>query len=322
MKDSALEKWEYKEHTRVKHILLRKYLKVWITALGKYNPKICYFDGFAGRGEYKDGTLGSPLLALKLSGELSGYFKELICYFVEKDTDNFDNLTEVLKREKPNIKNWNNKIKVRVENDEFAKIVVRIFDEMKEGHLLVPSFFFIDPFGFTGVPFHVITRILSNPKTEVFFTFMVRDIARFIELPELEGIYKNLFVTDKWKGIQASSPKPEVALINLYREQLHEVAKVKYSWAFRVCTSEKVQTLYYLIHATNNFKGHSIMKNIMFNQSALGDFAYLGPQDVTARVQMKLFDINSVEELKKHLLERFESRTITYGGIQEEICTP
>src|SRR4030043_186638 len=36
--------WEYKEHTKVKHILLEKYLAAWIPILGKYNQKICYFD--------------------------------------------------------------------------------------------------------------------------------------------------------------------------------------------------------------------------------------------------------------------------------------
>ena len=321
MKDSALEKWEYKEHTRVKHILLSKYLKVWITALGKYNPKICYFDSFAGRGEYNDGTLGSPLIALKMADEISDHFSKLICYFIEKDQDNYKNLEEVLRREVPNIKNWQ-KIEVEEKNNEFADVIDGIFDNMEKGHTFFPSFFFVDPFGFTGVPFRIITRILSNPKTEVFFTFMVRDIARFIELPELEETFNELFVTDKWKTILKSSQKPEIALINLHREQLHEVAKVKYSWAFRVCTSEKVQTLYYLIHATNSFKGHSIMKEIMSNQSAQGNFAYLGPQDVTARFQMKLFDVNSIEELKKLLLERFSGRKITYDKIQEEICAP
>ncbi len=192
---------------------------------------------------------------------------------------------------------------------------------MKERYTLVPSFFFVDPFGFSGIPFQVITRILSNPKTEVFFTFMARDIARFIELPELEDTVNSLFGTDRWKAISRSlrGREREIALINLYREQLHEVAEVKYSWPFRVCTSEKVLTLYYLLHVTNNYKGHSIMKDIMFNQSALGSFEYLGPQDITARSQMRLFDINSTEELKKHLLERFSGRTITYDKIQEQI---
>jgi len=321
MKDSSPEKWEYREHTRVKHILLGKYLKVWITALGKYNPKICYFDGFAGRGEYTDGTLGSPLIALKLADDLSNHFDKLICYFIEKDQENFKNLEEVLKREVPNIKS-RGKIDVRKENDEFANVIDGIFKNIETGHILLPSFFFVDPFGFSGIPFHIITKILSNPKTEVFFTFMVRDIARFIQLSELGETFNILFGTPDWKGILTSSQGQEIALINLYREQLHKIAKVKYSWAFRVCTSEKVQTLYYLIHATNNLKGHSVMKDIMFNQSAQGNFDYLGPQDIAARLQMRLFDINSIEELKKLLLDRFRGRTITYDKIQEEICTP
>jgi len=326
MKDSAPEKWEYREHTKVKHILLEKYLSAWIPILGKHNPRICYFDGFAGRGEYIDKTtqrtiLGSPLIALKVADRLSEYFSKLICYFIEKDKDNFENLEEVLKREKPKIKNWQ-KIEVEKENEEFANVIEGVFENMEEGHALIPSFFFVDPFGFSGIPFHIITKILSNPRTEVFFTFMVRDIARFIQLPELEETFNSLFGTDKWKSILASAQKPEVALIDLYREQLHEVAKVQHSWPFKVCTSEKVQTLYYLLHATNNYKGHSIMKQIMFKQSAVGNFAYLGPQDIAARSQMKLFEINSIEELKKHLLERFKGSKISYNKIQEEVCIP
>jgi len=308
--------------SKVKHILLEKYLAAWIPILGKWNTKICYFDGFAGRGEYSDGTLGSPIIALKVADELSRYFDKLICFFIEKDEDNFKNLEEVLAREKPKIKNWQ-KIDVATENDEFANVTKKIFGYLeKEKSILVPSFFFVDPFGFSGIHFNVIQKILSNPKTEVFFTFMVRDIARFIGVPELQDTFDSLFGTDKWEKILSSSRKPEIALIDFYREQLHEVSKVKYSWPFRVCMSEKAQTLYYLLHVTNNDKGHSIMKSIMHNQSARGDFAYLGPEDIAARSQMRLFDIHDIGELKKYLLERFKSETLTYDDIQEKVCHP
>ncbi len=321
-KDSAPEKWEYREHTRVKHILLEKYLAAWIPILGKWNPKICYFDGFAGRCEYSDGALGSPLIALKLADKLSKYFGEFICVFIEKDKDNFGNLEKVLEREKANIKNWR-KITVMKENGEFANVIDGIFKHLgKEKGVLVPSFFFVDPFGFSGIPFRIIEQILSNPKTEVFFTFMVRDISRFIQLDELKDTFNELFGTDKWKNILKSSKKPEIALIDLYREQLHEVANVEYSWPFRVCTSEKIQTLYYLLHANNSDKGHYIMKSIMFNQSARGDFAYLGPEDIATRSQMRLFDIHDIEELKKYLLEKFKAETLTYDDVQEKICHP
>jgi len=321
-RDSALEKWEYREHTRVKHILLEKYLAAWIPILGKWNPKICYFDGFAGRGEYADGALGSPIIALKVADKLSSYFDKLICFFIEKDKDNFENLEEVLEREKRNIKNWQ-KIDIVKDNNEFANVTENIFRYLgKEKSVLVPSFFFIDPFGFGGIPFSTIEKILCNPKTEVFFTFIVRDIARFISVPELRHMFDTLFGTDKWKRILSSSQKPEIALIDLYREQLHEVLGVKYSWPFRVCMSEKAQTLYYLLHVSNNYKGHSIMKSIMHEQSAQGDFAYLGPEDITARSQMRLFDIADIHQLKKYLLERFKGETLSYDDIQERACHP
>jgi spore photoproduct lyase len=321
-KDSELEKWEYREHTEVKHILLKKYLAAWIPILGRGYRKVCYFDGFAGRGEYTDGTLGSPLIALKVADNLSQYFGELICFFIEKDSENFRNFEEVLKREQPKIQNLQ-KIKIIKVNDEFSNVINGIFKYLqKEKSILIPSFFFIDPFGFSGIPFTVIEKILENPKTEVFFTFMVRDIARFIQLPKLENIFNKLFGTIKWRNILNSSQKPEIALINLYRERLHEVANLKYSWSFRVCTTEKVQTLYYLLHATNNIKGHSIMKNIMFNQSAEGNFAYLGPQDITERTQMRLFDIHSIQDLKQYLLDRFKGNCLCYEEIQEQVCTP
>lgn len=314
LKDSALEKWEYREHTKVKHILLKKYLAAWIPILGSWNLKICYFDGFAGRGEYTDGTPGSPLIALEVADNLSKYFGELICYFIEKDTENFKNLEMVLAREKPKIRNWD-KIKVKKENDEFANVI-------KGQKILAPSFFFVDPFGFSGIPFTVIKEILENKSTEVFFTFMVRDIARFIQLPELEQTFNKLFGTNKWRTILNSSEKPELALISLYREQLHEEAKVKYSCPFRVCTPDKIQTLYYLLHVTNNLKGHSIMKNVMFNQSSKGNFAYLGPEEITARAQTTLFDVHSIQDLKKYLMERFKGKSIGYKEIQEQVCTP
>ena len=320
-KDSAPEKWEYREHTRVKHILLEKYLAAWIPILGKYYPRICYFDGFAGRGEYRDGTLGSPLIALKVADGLSKYYGELVCIFIEKDGENFRNLETVLDREKTNIKNWG-KIKIIKENDEFSNVIEAIFPNLeKEKSILVPSFFFVDPFGFGGIPFSIIEKILSNPKTEVFFTFMVRDIARFIEHPQLRDTFTELFGTEEWKNLIQLADR-EKALIELYRKQLHKAAGVRYSWHFRISESEELRTLYYLVHVTNNIKGHYIMKGIMFNQSVLGSFAYLGPEDISERSQMRLFDVHDIGQLKKYILEKFKGQNLTYDDILEKICHP
>lgn len=319
-KDSAPEKWAYRQHTEVKHILLEKYLQPWMKILGKRHPKICYVDGFAGRGEYTDGTLGSPVKALRVADAHGDYYDKMLFIFIEKDRDNFRNLEEVLERERPAIAN-SNKMDIRVQNREFAEVIEEASSDLKEGRILVPSFFFIDPFGFGGIPFETIKTILAIPRTEILFTFVTAYVRRFIKDPKLATTFTSLFGTDAWKGV-IGLPDPEKRVIELYRAQLHEAAGAKYGWHFRVCETDRLRTLHHLVHATNNFTGHKIMKDIMFEQSAQGSFAYLGPQDVTLRYQARLFDIHDIEELKQLLLDRLAGRTLSYDEIEKEMCTP
>jgi len=319
--DSSHEKWAYREHTRVKHILLEKYLEPWIKILGRSHSRICYVDGFAGRGEYVDGTLGSPLKALRVADGLSNHYRHMLFVFIEKDRDNFDNLQQVLEREKKTIRNLQ-KMTITPDNREFAVVMQEVTDRLQhDSSILVPSFFFIDPFGFAGIPFDIVMTILANPRTEVFFTFMVRDIERFLTHPHLVETFTALYGTDEWRKVK-DLPHRELALMELYRQQLHEVCGVEYSFAFRVSESNKLRTLYYLIHATNNFTGHKIMKQIMFSESPDGSFAYLGPEDVSRRYQGRLFDIHDIEQLKDVLLDKLAGQTIEYDEIEEAMCVP
>ena len=142
LKDPVMEKWEYREHTRVKHELLRKYLIPWIIKLGSFHRNVLFIDGFAGRGEYidkKTGTLvalGSPIIALQVAnsllqqaeeGEKPPYFDELVCIFIEKDNENFDNLQCVISREKERFK-FKDKLSVHAVNEEFAHVVDDLVD--------------------------------------------------------------------------------------------------------------------------------------------------------------------------------------------------
>ena len=52
-------------HTAAKHLLLKKYLNAWFPILGKHHGRINYIDGFAGPGEYEDGEVGSPIIAIE-----------------------------------------------------------------------------------------------------------------------------------------------------------------------------------------------------------------------------------------------------------------
>ena len=314
MKDSDPEKWMYREHTRVKHEILEKYLRGWVPILGKYHNRICYFDGFAGRGEYEGGFPGSPVIAMRVGNDLKEYVEEMVCFFIERDSDNFKNLEAVTSREQEKCPHC----KINNIHAEFAAVIEEIIEDV--GAKLAPSFFFIDPFGFKGVPFELVKQILSISRTEVFITYMYRDIARFLGSDNVEEIFDELFGTTIWRKIlkqDLSGSDREHALRDLYITQLREHAGVEFVFPFRVCMTEKSQTLYYLIHATNNFKGLFLMKGIMYNQGAGGTFAYLGPEDYTAKHQTMLF-ADDTPSLKKFLAQKFKGETVTYEDIEEK----
>lgn len=314
MKDSDPEKWIYREHTRVKHEILEKYLRGWVPILGKYHKRICYFDGFAGRGEYEGGFPGSPVIAMQVGNDLREYVEEMVCFFIERDRDNFKNLEVVTEKEKKNCPHC----KIHNIHAEFAAVIEGIIENV--GAKLAPSFFFVDPFGFKGVPFKLIKEILSISRTEVFITFMYRDIARFLRSDNVEEIFDELFGTTIWRGIlkrNLAGLEREHVLRDLYITQLREQAAVRFVFPFRVCMPEKSQTLYYLIHATNNFKGLFLMKGIMYNQGAEGTFAYLGPGDFIAKHQTILF-ADDTPSLKKFLVQRFKGETLSYEDIEEK----
>jgi hypothetical protein len=214
------------------------------------------------------------------------------------------------------------KVSVHHTQGDFDEAACTFLDQAEvSGTSQAPSFFFIDPFGFRGVPLETVGRILSVPKTEVFFTFMLRDVNRFLELQQLDPVMTSLFGDDCWRTV-IHHPDRERALVELYRRQLHEQANATYSLHFKVCESDSTATLYYLIHANNNFKGHQIMKGVMLNQGVNGEFAYLGRNDLSERTQMLLFDPNDTSALAGELLRRFAGQTLTFDGIMEAMSHP
>ncbi len=321
LRDNHPDKWGYKEHTRVKHELLEKYLRAWIPILGKRNPTIAYFDGFAGRGEYADGSPGSPILAMRLADELAPRFGKIVLRFVERHPENFGNLRQAVERERARLSHGR-RIEVQLACGDFDETTRALLDFVEDNKAsLVPSFFFLDPFGFKGVPLQTVGRILASTRTEVFFTFMLRDVNRFLELPQLADLMSLLFGGDCWRDV-ASHPDRERALVELYRKQLHEQANARFSLHFKVCESDSTATFYHLVHANSSFMGHQIMKGVMFNQGVEGTFAYLGRNDLAERSQTKLFDVNDPAEMKALLLARFAGQTLAFDDIMEAMCHP
>lgn len=91
---------------------------------------------------------------------------------------------------------------------------------------------------------------------------------------------------------------------------------MKYTLPFQISADEKIQTTYYLVHATNHPLGCKLMKDVMYNSGTEGRFGYLGP----AEGQMKLEFFDNLSNLKEFLLDKFKGQSISFEEMLHQTC--
>jgi three-Cys-motif partner protein len=139
---------ETKEQSSVKAAIVSKYFWAWakvITSEVKSTlRKIAYIDLFAGPGRYKDGTQSTPLLVLQHAIGDRDMSQMLVTVFNDNDENNSRSLEQAIK-ELPGIEKL--KYKPKVMNEEVGTEMVKMFEEMR----LIPTLFFVDPWGYKGL---------------------------------------------------------------------------------------------------------------------------------------------------------------------------
>jgi three-Cys-motif partner protein len=299
-------------HTAAKHLLLKRYLDRWFPILGKYNQRINYIDGFAGPGEYEGGEPGSPLLAIKAAkyhvehGTLAPNVT-INFIFVEANADYARHLQGKLDGlSRPP------QFKAGVIQGEFAGVIGGILDDLQtEKKLLAPTFAFVDPFGFSGIPFDLMARILANPKCEVFVNIMIEFINRFLEHPNDKVLanFPNTFGTDEVLDIPRQSGDRARAILSLYRRQLK--SKAKFVGRFDM-HGRKDQKTYSLFFASNSPKGFEKMKEAMWSvdEAEGGKFSDFEPG---AAGQTSLFGCAGLWE---EMLARFRGKRVPMSQVE------
>ncbi|MGD0805687.1 MAG: three-Cys-motif partner protein TcmP [Candidatus Bathyarchaeia archaeon] len=224
--DNDPAKWQYQEHTAVKHQILDGYLHTWISILGGSNLELGYIDGFAGRGVYQDGSIGSPIIAMdtgqnqisKINRKPYG-MKKFRCFFVEKNVDNYFCLKEQVESRKSTCPD----VIPDIRNGVFEEHATEFIEVSKK----IPTLFFIDPFGWE-VPFEIIKGILDNLRTEILFTFMVYDINRFLGSTAHQASLNKLYGSSVWKDCLDSEDR-ESCLVNHYLDSIRKARARNYS---------------------------------------------------------------------------------------------
>lgn len=293
--------WPLDPHTAAKHQILRWYLQAWFPILGKYHGRIVYFEGFAGPGQYEGAEPGSPLVALDAALEQRAHLRnEVVFFLIEANEERADHLRRLIEERKE--EGLPSGFSFEVRHAEFASEFADMLNELESAKLtLAPTFAFIDPFGFKGLPMGLIHRLLRYPRTEAFINFPVNPVNRFIEHPneEINAQMVELFGTQ-----DALIHKGFDDLRQLYQRQLEQAAKyVRFFSMYRA----DGQPVYDLFFASNNLLGLTKMKEAMWRADPEGAFRF---SDATDPNQTVLFGSDTADpsKLLSRLLAQYEGR--------------
>ncbi|UYM15492.1 three-Cys-motif partner protein TcmP [Endozoicomonas euniceicola] len=223
--------WPLDSHTIGKHQVLQSYMQAWLPILSSGFPRLMFIDGFAGPGEYKCGSPGSPIIALDALIQHS-YKKHISSqvdfYFLEKDESRINHLTNLVKTRFPKLPS---NVNVHFIHGVFDASVTELLNQIQlQSSRQLPCFAMVDPFGVTDNAMDTMARVLANPKSELYISFMYSFINRFKVTPTFENSLDSLFGCPDWREGRniADQEKRKEFFYNLYKQQLKRSGATEY----------------------------------------------------------------------------------------------
>jgi hypothetical protein len=159
-------------------------------------------------------------------------------------------------------------------NDVFDGTVKQVLNTLDaQAQALAPCFVMVDPFGVAETPMSVIQRILNNPKSEVYISFMYEYINRFRDAPEFEPHLDQLFGTPNWRNglVIDDADRRKQFIYELYDSQLRK-AGAKHVVHFELYQGQRL--VYAIFFGTHHYTGCDRMKQAIWKVAPFGDFAF------------------------------------------------
>jgi three-Cys-motif partner protein len=260
---------ERTDQSEVKARIIQKYFFAWarviIPTAKTINNRIAYIDLYAGPGRYKDGSASTPLLVLEGAIQDPDLSKMLVALLNDQDA----NHTRTLQQEidgLPGIETLAHK----------PVVMCGSIDQDAEAYFkktrLIPSFTFVDPFGYKGLSLGIINGVIKNWGCDCVFFFNYARINAGLSNPKVEDHMDALFTADRAATLrtelQAKTPAQREALILENLAQAIKGMGGKFVLPFRFKNSSGTRTSHSLVFVSKHFKGYEIMKEIMAKESS------------------------------------------------------
>jgi three-Cys-motif partner protein len=240
-----------REQTYLKHFFLERYLERVAYKVGSFAPEFVYVDGFSGPWKTEDPGYedSSFVIAInKLRQVREGLARidrrpKIRCVFVEPDPAAYSLLQGATSTVKD--------LEIRTLNSEFERAIPEILKIIGNSFSLV----FIDPTGWTGFGLRQIAPILRHKPGEVLVNFMFDHINRFLDTPEPEMSFDDLFGGTGWKPAITASPTREDAIITLYGDRMKATGAFDFVTSTRIKKPLSERSYFYLVYGTRHPEG-------------------------------------------------------------------
>lgn len=312
---------EIAEQSQVKAEIVAKYFWAWahviIPTAKKTRNKIAYIDLFAGPGRYKDGSESTPVKILEQAVVDPALCEMLVTWFNDADKNSTQSLENTIALI-PGIDRL--KYKPRVFNEEVGDKIVQLFESQK----LVPTLFFVDPWGYKGLSLRLINSVLKDWGCDCLFFFNYNRISMGLPNDSVQNHMDALFGQTRADQLRLQikdmpTAKRELTIVEAIAQSLRDMGG-NYVLPFRFKNREGNRTSHHLIFVSKHVKGYKIMKDIMAKESSerkqgVPSFEY----NPATKDEPVLFELTRpLDDLADMLLAHFSGKSLTMQEIYEE----
>lgn len=235
-------------------------------------PRLLLVDGFAGPGRYSSGESGSPLImldALVSHAALERFDDVEFTYlFIEHDRRRVDHLRGELNA----LGTLPGNVTVRIEPGEFEATFGRLLDQLTDhGRSPIPTFAFIDPFGYSTASMSLTGRLLAFKRCEVLIFLPLSFVHRFAGRAGQDAALTSLYGCDDWREVLGLDERREF-LLRLFEHRLGLNPSVAYVRSFRLRTDDGND--YRLVFGVGHDKGLDLAKDAMWKVDPIAGTSY------------------------------------------------
>jgi three-Cys-motif partner protein len=308
----------------IKTKIVVNYFKPWARIMANVvrsepDPRLLYLDLFSGPGKFENGTPSTPLQILQHAIATPDLCKMLVPLFNDEDAELIGQLRRNIAA-LPGIEKLKHQPRLRAGEVDRA-LVERLRDIGK-----IPTFSFVDPFGYRGLSLKLVDVLVKGWGSDLILFFSFNSINRALGNPLMKKHVDALFGDSRAKELgeavkTAHAAQREELLIEKFIEAVND-----HGYGFVIPyvfeQDNKDRTSHYLIFISKNKRGFGIMKRVMYTVSeernqGVARFGYV--RSVSKKRTPLLALLNTpLDDLGEQVCEEFAGARATWRQLSDQ----